>query len=71
MNTFDQDHNVLAQSADARPVRKNGLKWLGQILFTLITLTVLLFAQPEISSAGGECSTTTGDCDASISLYVG
>ena len=37
-------------------------KMLWRILVTIAVIWTILFSQPDMSTAGGECSTTTGHC---------
>ena len=71
MNTFDQNQDVCVQPDSSRSIRRNWGKWGSRFFFPLLVITVMLVARPQISSAGGSCSTTTGDCSGSITLHLG
>ncbi len=51
--------------------RKNLIKKVSGAFVTFVAIATLLLARPQISSASGRCSTTTGDCSTSIGLYIG
>lgn len=66
MNTVNE-----SQGTDQLQTRKRRIKKVMQIVITFITLTIVFVTRPQVSSAGGSCSTTSGDCSGSITLYLG
>ncbi|MCA9972499.1 MAG: hypothetical protein KC425_19895 [Anaerolineales bacterium] len=43
----------------------------GLALMTAATVAALLFARPGVTHAGGGCSTTTGECNGSMTQFDG
>ena len=70
MNTLSDRSQDQPEAVNQPQKGKRGAKKIVQFGITLVIMTILLFARPQVSSAGGSCSTTAGDCSGAITLYL-